>query len=370
MRRELERIEIPAEHEARERAFSVMSAAHAAREPTPRRATPKPLLALVLAALALTAVLSPPGRSVVERVRVSVGVEGAQPALFSLPAPGRLLVDSPTGPWLVERDGSKRLLGDYREASWSPFGRFVVASRQDELVALDPAGNVRWSLARPLVRAASWGGSRTDTRIAYVSGSTLRVVAGDGTGDRLVARGVAAVAPAWLPRAPHVLTYVTRGGRVITRSIPAGRELWRAARGTRVDRLEWSTDGRRLLVLRSGRVELRTRAGVLVTGIRPAAGVVTIATFRPGSHAVAYVVFLMGRSRVNLLDEPSRTLFAGPGRIAQLAWSPDGSRVLVSWREADQWLFVPRARGRIKAVATISSQFEGFPTRVSWCCSR
>ena len=37
------------------------------------------------------------------------------PALFSLPAPGRLLVSADSGVWVVDQDGSRRLLGDYRE---------------------------------------------------------------------------------------------------------------------------------------------------------------------------------------------------------------------------------------------------------------
>ena len=64
------------------------------------------------------------------------------------------------------------------------------------LVALEPNGDVRWTIARPDVRFPRWGGGWTDTRIAYLSGSTLRIVAGDGTGDRAVGPA-APVAPAW-----------------------------------------------------------------------------------------------------------------------------------------------------------------------------
>ena len=130
--------------------------------------------------------LSPPGRAVLDDLREAVGVEQAQPALFSLPAPGRMLVTADSGAWVVQQDGSKRLLGRYDEASWSPFGRFVVASRRNELVALTPEGKVRWSLARPNVRYPRWGGTKTDTRIAYFSGGKLRVVGGDGKGDRVL----------------------------------------------------------------------------------------------------------------------------------------------------------------------------------------
>ena len=91
-----------------------------------------------------------------------------------------------SGVWVVQEDGSKRLLGEYREASWSPFGRFVVAVRENELAALEPDGDVRWTLPRRDVTSPSWAGTETDTRIAYFDGSGIRVVAGDGTGDRLL----------------------------------------------------------------------------------------------------------------------------------------------------------------------------------------
>ena len=159
MKSELERVEIPGEHEARERTWSVAATAFSERQPVERdRRMLKPAVAIAFAVAALAAVLSPPGRAVLDEIREVVGVERAQPALFSLPAPGRLLVSSDAGVWVVQQDGSKRLLGDYREASWSPFGRFVVAARENELAALEPDGDVRWTLARPGVRSPRWGG--------------------------------------------------------------------------------------------------------------------------------------------------------------------------------------------------------------------
>ncbi len=188
MKRELERIEIPGENEARARSWTILEAAFPEREPVEhRRRMLRPVVVVAVAAALLAAVLSPPGRAVLGEIRETVGVERAQPALFSLPAPGRLLVASDAGVWVVQEDGSKRLLGPYREASWSPFGRFVVATRENELAALEPDGDVRWTLARPGVRSPRWTGTDTDTRIAYVDRTGLRVVAGDGTGDRLLA---------------------------------------------------------------------------------------------------------------------------------------------------------------------------------------
>jgi hypothetical protein len=210
----LERIQIPDEQAARERSWAVVAAAFAEREPQPRRRSWQPVAAVALAVVVLAGLLSPPGRAVLDEIRQVVGVEGSAPALFSLPAPGRLLVTAGSGVWIVDEDGSKRLLGDYREASWSPFGRFVVAAGANELAALATDGTVRWSLAQPDVRLPRWGGSRTDTRIAYFSRGQLRVVGGNGKGDRLLDADAAERAPVWLPGGRHRLAYATRDGSV------------------------------------------------------------------------------------------------------------------------------------------------------------
>ena len=168
--RSLQGVEPPAEHDAAARAWTVVRAAHAEREPvawSTRRA--RPLLAAAAAFAVVAAALTPPGRAVLQDVREAIGVERSAPALFSLPAPGRLLVDSADGVWVVQPDGSKRLLPGYRAASWSPFGHFVAAERANEVAALEPDGDVRWTLARPNVRYPTWGGTRTDTRVAYVT---------------------------------------------------------------------------------------------------------------------------------------------------------------------------------------------------------
>ena len=98
MRRELERLEIPGEHDARVRSWAVVRAAYAEREPVPRR---RPFLAPALAAAVLLAVVaaaaSPPGRAVIDDVREVIGIEGAEPAVFSLPAQGRVLLTSGSG---------------------------------------------------------------------------------------------------------------------------------------------------------------------------------------------------------------------------------------------------------------------------------
>ena len=229
MRRKLERIEIPGEHEARERSLAVVRKAFAEREPQAPRRSWKPVAAIALGLLIAAGLLSPPGRAVLGDIREAVGVEKAEPALFSLPAPGRLLVTADSGAWVVDEDGSKRRLGSYREASWSPFGRFVVASRRNELVALTPGGEVRWTLARPNVRFPRWGGTKTDTRIAYLSQGKLRVVGGDGKRDRLLDGLADEGAPAWQQGPGHRLAYARRDGTVRVVDADTGAVLDRDA---------------------------------------------------------------------------------------------------------------------------------------------
>jgi hypothetical protein len=364
VRDELERVEIGGEEDARERAWGVVHEAFAEREPTPRPSHwPRvAAVALVLAALAAAA-FSSPGQAVLDEIREVVGVERAQPALFSLPAPGRLLVASDSGLWVVQADGSKRLLGDYREGSWSPFGRFVLAAGDNELAALEPDGSVRWTLARPNVRSPRWTGTETDTRIAYVDRTGLRIVAGDGTDDRLLVprfRGLVA----WRPGAGFVLAYASaREVRVV--DVTTGRTLWRRDRAAIAPtRVEWSSDGARLFVLAPTRLRVyNARGRLLDRNDRP----IGDAAFRPGTTELQLVQFRGSQSAV--VPSRGRQGFSGTGVFQDLAWAPTGRWYLVTWQTADQWVFV---RGqRIRAVSNVSEQFRSrtFPRVEGWCCA-
>jgi hypothetical protein len=152
----------PDEIGAQRRGWRVVRAAFTEREPTPwpirhRR----PLLAAAIAFAVLAAALSSPGRAVIREVRdavgsetVVVGVPQAKPALFSLPAEGRVLVAAPTGVWVVAADGARRKLGNFDAGTWSPQGLFVGVSKRHQLAAVTPKGVVRWTLSRPRVRHA------------------------------------------------------------------------------------------------------------------------------------------------------------------------------------------------------------------------
>jgi hypothetical protein len=378
VKRELERIEIPDEHGARERAWRVVDAAFAARDPVeraPRRLVPAIVLAVVVVAAAAAA-LSAPGRAVIDELREAVGIERAQPALFSLPTGGQLLVSSDAGVWVVQQDGSRRLLGEFREASWSPFGRYVAAARQNELAIREPDGDIRWTLARPNVRSPSWTGTESDTRIAYIDRSGTRVVAGDGTGDRLVARGSRGPL-AWRPGDGFVLSYIDARGRIQLVDIESGTSVWPqrplAPRFRDARKLIWSSDGRRLVLVRPSMLVVFGTENAAPLAVHRLAGI-DDAAFEPGSYRLA----VARDNEVVLVDagQPAarpRRLLLGAGPFESLAWSPAGSRwLLVGWPAADQWVFVSSRGRRIRAAANLSEQFGSatFPKVEGWCCAR
>jgi hypothetical protein len=372
VKRDLERVEIPDEHGARERTWAVVQSAFEERSPVEHRLRHVRMAVAFAVVLAIIgSAFSPPGAAVLDQIRDAVGVEHAAPGLFSLPAEGKLLVRSDEGIWVVQQDGSRRLLGNYRQANWSPFGRFVVATRQTELAALEPNGDVRWTLARPGPHDAAWGGTRTDTRIAYIDRSGLRIVAGDGKGDRLLVAG-ARGRLAWRTGSRRVLAYASatevRVEDVDTRSV-----LWHArlaAGSGRVQALEWSSDGKRLLVLQPYGLRVYDQRGRVVGRDDPSDATKDAdATFRPETREVG-VIRLHGAQSTVFRLAAGGTLFSGTGVFDQVTWSPDRRWLLVSWPTADQWVFVRVEAGgkRIRAVANVSEQFRSgsFPRIEGW----
>src|SRR5439155_3689061 len=137
----------------------------------------RPFALAAVAAAVVAAALSPPGHAVFGSLRDAVrGEKNAKPALFSLPVSrSRLLVNSAEGAWVVQSDGSKRLLEGYREASWSPHGLYLIALNGNELRALEPNGDVHWSVGRAGLASPRWSNEGTgDERVAYLTRSTLR----------------------------------------------------------------------------------------------------------------------------------------------------------------------------------------------------
>ena len=361
LRSRLLREPVPGEPEAGERSWPVIRAAFAGRERKPwlERHTRAVLAVAAAAALAIAAV-TPPGRALVERVREVAGVSPSEPALVRLPAPGRLLVESERGPWVVRQDGSKRRLGAYEEASWSrPRGLFVVATSGRRLVALEPDGDVRWTVTRPgRLDDPRWAPS--GFRIAYREGESLRVVVGDGTSDHAFARAVAPVAPAWQPdQLRNALAYLDRSGTLHVVDVDSRTELWKASFPGDAARLAWSPDGSRLLALSAdGTARLYDSSGRETGGLEDATG----AAFAPTGGLLAYTTYepRSDTATVWLADSGRpRMLFAGAGRFQDLVWSPDGRWLLVTWPGPDQWLFfrTPTVRGPV-SVSNITEEFD------------
>jgi WD40 repeat protein len=368
---------VPDELDAQRRAWHVVRNAYDDREHVPvrRGRRLRPLLALAAAAvLALAAVVSPVGGWIRDRV---TGEEAApEPALVRLPAPGPLLVVSDRGPWVVQPDGSKRLLGGYDDASWSPSGRFVIVADDQRITAVEPDGDARWSLTRGQRLADPRWAPLPGERVAYRAGSTLRVVDGNGTDDRLLARGVAAVAPAWRPRprGEYVLAYADARGRVHIVDVDTRRELWRADPGARVTELLWSADGRLLALTAGSDHPLYNARGRVAARLEDE---VERASFGPRGHELAYSSREGEQAVVRLWDgRRTRTLAELRGRFGDVEWSPNGRWLLVGRPDPDEWLFLRLGgAGGVETVEDVRREFdpggEGigpFPRVAGWCC--
>jgi WD40 repeat protein len=374
---------MPDEREAEERGWRVVRAALESHPPTVRRPGARRwAIAVVLGLLILAIGLSPAGAKVADLVDEAIhpGEGNAQRKLTSLPAPGRLLATSPHGAWVVAQDGSKRRLGSYNDATWSPSGLFVAVARGRELTAVKPDGTVRWSLsAGRSVSDPVWAPS--GLRIAYRAGNAVRLVAGNGADDRLLAHRAAPTPPAWAPESDrNILAFVGPNGTVRAVDVESGQSLWRSARfGGGVQSLEWSSTGRLLVMARSFFVILDQRGHAISKG--PAGGPAEAAAFSPDGRAIALARRTGRRSELVILrtgpaNPVERRLFAGGGRFTDIAWSPGGTWLLLGWRDADQWLFVHPADRKVVSVSEISRQFApgitrtvGFPRVAGWCCT-
>jgi hypothetical protein len=387
---------IPGAVEAERHGLELVARAYAERRPERQPVRPR-RLAVALAATALLAalILSPAGASVRDWVDdvFTAGIHDAEPALTGIPGGGELLVQSQHGPWVVQEDGSRRLLGDYREATWSPHGLFVAVAAKRTLSAIEPDGTPRWSIsARDRVHDPRW--SPSGFRIAYRAGSSLRVVRADGSRDALVGPASTAVPPAWFPPGLHLLAYVDREQRTVIAATDAARTMEAADASPGVLGLGWSANGDRLIEISRHDLWLRdVRMSKLASSLKldapervplPAAAEVRAAAFSPRGHTIAVLLDRSPgpgapRSEVLLIDPaggPVRRLFGVSGHLTELAWSPDGRRLLLAWPAADQWLFVPVQSGaRLRAIGDIAAVFApGSATRATypqvdgWCC--
>jgi hypothetical protein len=381
---------VPDEHFAEERTWETVRGAYLGREPVSRRRRFPIRLVLAVAVIGagVAIALTPAGPRIVDWIRDTVGREQAvslpaeKPELVALPAPGQLLVAADGAIWIVGEDGSRRRLGDYRDAVWSPTGLFVAAWSGGELVALDPEepGFVHWRLAPDRVADVRW--SSSGYRVAYRNGPSLRIIVGVGTGDKELVPKVAEIAPAWRPGREEVLAYADPSGRVVVVDVDTGKVGWRTARAPLPAALAWTDDAGRLAVLAERRLRVFEAPKKLLTTIPIPDGATGVAlAARPGSHELAYTTFsaTTGQGAVFLTEgKTSRLLFAGAGRFDDIAWSPDGRLLLLGWSAAGEWLYVPAARnGEVITVPDVARQFDAggsgtpsFPRVAGWCCTR
>jgi len=378
LRRALQQVTLPDEEGAAERAWRIVDAAFESRERIRWTRRHRGLVvALAAAALAtaivLVAVLTPPGQAVVDRFRDAVGRQPSQPSLTRLPASGRLLVLSPEGPWVVHEDGSKRLLGEYDDASWSPRGFYVVAAKGMQLLTLGPeSGDVRWSLSRAeQVSDPRWSGGGLDTRIAYRAGDTLHVVAGDGSPDELVATGVAPVAPAWRGES-HVLAYADRTGRVHVVDADTRDSLGQTPAGAAVRQVAFDSRGRLVVATPKKILVYRQTLRGKPYKFASATGGHEILRFAPNEDGLVYADYDRSADATTLVRpvcstagacrlilNPDVDIFRGAGRVESLALSPDGRWLVSGWPAADQLLFLrlaPRI-GKVVAVSNATAEF-------------
>lgn len=395
---------VPATVDAERRGLAAIEAAYAERRQSGRRAPSRPRLglALTIAALLGALMLSPAGASVRGWVGgvFAVGVPDAESGLSALPGGGRLLVQARSGAWLVRADGSRRLLGEYEEATWSPHGLFVAVADGRELTAVEPDGTPRWTLPAP-GRVADPRWAPAGMRIAYRSGSELRVTAADGSGDHAIAPRVAPVGAAWSPEGAVRLAYVDAGGRTRVVDADSGRDLGSAAALPGAKWLAWGMGG----LLEASRTALRVRrvhaiprptgpgwgeasgAEVVKLGRAidlplPGGALLRAAALAADGRTVAASVITGGpagsRGTVLLFatnGDGVRRLVSVPGPLGELAWSPGGDRLLVTWPATDQWLFLSVGQGRGRAIADVTAAFApggspgSFPRLDGWCCS-
>ena len=341
------------------------------------------LAAVLVVAVALAAALTAPGRATAEWVRahlsevtgrvLHVATPPSRPVAGggSLPGGGRLLSVTDHGPVVFGVGAAPRqLLGHVDAAAWSPHGRFVAAVRGPELIAVDLRGHRRWHVAgRHALSAPAW--SPSGFRVAYREGRVIHVVAGDGTGDHVLAASGAA-APAWRPgTAPaERLATVDSANRVVLRDADTRAVLWRERPRTPPRALVWSPGGTRLLVLERTRVSvLDARTGRRLRTSPAPAGTANVALApRPRAGGYAVLRRLAAGTRVDVVRPTgaTTTVLLAPTTIRAIAFSPRGDWLAADRAARDGWDLLHLHGATADRARTLAA---GRGARLSgWCC--
>ncbi|MGH2865996.1 MAG: WD40 repeat domain-containing protein [Solirubrobacteraceae bacterium] len=392
LRERLRAAPVPIEPAAEERGWQTVSRAYRApavgRRPRVRRRVLVPALAALIAVVAVAlAAGSAPRAALARWFRDAFGLTAQprpRPVLAGLPSGGRLLVNAPSGAWIVGASGVRTHLGVFSGAAWSPHSLYVVAWRGDRLAALDPHGQRQWTLGTGgPVAAVRW--SPDGYRIAYLAGGGLDVVAGDGSGNRRLVARVRPVGAAWQPGegVAHRLALVGQRGNLELRDADTGALLWRVRPPAAPEQLLWSSTGHRLLVISRRAITVYSARGhrlaalTLAPGVRSGAAALgpgdrlALVIHRPAGQPDSIELFTATAGGVR---RPPRIVFTAAERLAGLAWSPDARWLLAGSSSADQWIFLRvAAPARISVVSQIATKFSlgarrapGFPTLGGW----
>ena len=195
----------------------------------------RPRWILAAAAMAAAAAVAGVALAATDRLEVRIGPEPAPEPVARVPQappPGQVRVPAEARGlalvaggrlWLGTRSGLgvQRLAASTAELS--PNALFTAAGLGDALVAMAPDGRRAWSVPTPgEVAAIAW--APNPIAVAYVvrrgDRHELRVIEGDGDGDRLVDPDVRPVRPAWRADT-QALAYVGRGGAVRVAAYPS-----------------------------------------------------------------------------------------------------------------------------------------------------
>jgi hypothetical protein len=360
----------PGEDGAADRAWPVVRDAFLAREPQRARRSHRRLVVVVAAAALTVAAVTPVGQAVGDFVREQIARDASRPETpgpLAVGTPGRLLLVTPAGVWVVRPDGSGRHLGRYASATWSAKGQFVAVTRDNVVYTVEAeTGTVRWPLVRPsAITDVRWSGGE-GFRIAYREGAALRVVNGNGTGDRQLVKTVGPVAPAWRPGPGHVLAYAAADGAIREIDVDTGAER-ELARVATVRRLLYTPDGAGLLALAGARL---LRLDGELTEI--AADVIAMAT-SPGAPGA--VVLLTRAGQVIHVDGGAPRRIASVAGASDIAWSPDATTIIAATPTDDSWRVIDAASGEVAVIDDLAGRLDpdgtgaaGYPSIAGWCC--
>ncbi len=171
-------------------------------------------------------------------------------------------------------------------------------------------------------RCPRWAGTLTDTRIAYLAQSGLRVVGGRRAGDRLLdPTATQQVAPAWVPGRLLRPRLLHGSGTIVRRERSRAPMRWRRHGELLPLSLEWSDDGPLLAVTSARRVVVLDADGRVVRTIALARRDVLVSVGVPPAQPSTRRRGRLGaRSELKLVDVDrpghARLLFAGPGASA------------------------------------------------------